>query len=192
MRCIAVITLLLAPSLAFAHGGFGQGTPFFSGVMHVLLSIPVLLSLIASGLFASQRGRGMVSKAQLVLPVSMALGAALALSGIDWGWLITAKLVAVIVLAVLVAATVSLSDLGVLTVIGLVGALAGYALLRSDMPDDAVVWFVAGAMLGAMIVQGGVAIVALLARAEWARIGVRVVGSWIAAIGMIYLSFSLA
>ncbi|MCB1737012.1 MAG: HupE/UreJ family protein [Gammaproteobacteria bacterium] len=192
MRCIAVITLLLAPSLAFAHGGFGQGTPFFSGVMHVLLSIPVLLPLIASGLFASQRGRGMVSKAQLVLPMLIALGAALALSGVDWGWLITANLVAVIVLAVLVATAVSLTDRGVLTVIGLVGALAGYALLRSDMPDDAVVWFVTGAMLGAMIVQGGVAILALLARAEWARIGVRVVGSWIAAIGVIYLGFSLA
>ncbi|MCB1735130.1 MAG: HupE/UreJ family protein [Gammaproteobacteria bacterium] len=192
MNFRVAIGLWLAPGVALAHGGFGQGTPFFSGVMHVLMSVSVLLPLIAVGLLASQQGRIVLPRAQVLLPGSMALGAGLALSGVDSSVLIVVGQLAVIVVGVLVAVAASLHVRLVMALIALVGALCGYALMRADAPDSAVVWFVAGTMLGTMIVQGGAAMLALSARADWARIGVRVAGSWIAAIEVIYLGFSLA
>ena len=148
MNFRVAIGLWLAPGVALAHGGFGQGTPFFSGVMHVLMSVSVLLPLIAVGLLASQQGRIVLPRAQVLLPGSMALGAGLALSGVDSSVLIVVGQLAVIVVGVLVAVAASLHVRLVMALIALVGALCGYALMRADAPDSAVVWFVAGTMLG--------------------------------------------
>jgi len=46
-------------------------------------------------------------------------------------------------------------------------------------------------VLGAMVLQGGTGGLTLLSSAPWSRIAVRIAGSWIAAIGIIYAGFLL-
>lgn len=184
--------LLFLPGIAAAHGGFGQGTPFYSGMLHVLLGVQFVLPLVAVALLASQRGEGTMPRAQLVLGAAVGVGAVIGLTGLDLGLVTQANRVLAIVAGVLVALGLGLSERTVLALLAAVGMFCGYELLRLDAPDSAVVWFVGGVMGGAMIVQGAVAILAVAARAEWARVGVRVVGSWVGATGLIYLGFAVA
>lgn len=186
-----LVTWLFMPGMAAAHGGFGQGTPFYSGMLHVLLGVQFVLPLVAVALLASQRGEGVMPKAQLALAGAVGLGAVLALSGLELGVLTQANRVLTIIVGVLVALGLGLSERVVLLLLTAVGAFCGYELLSLDAPDSAVVWFVGGVMAGAMIVQGGVAILAVAARAEWARVAVRVVGSWVGATALIYLGFAV-
>jgi hypothetical protein len=77
----------------------------------------------------------------------------------------------------------------VLGVVMLAGALTGHELMVSEPLAGSAFWFCLGAVLGAMVLQGGVGGLTLLSSAPWTRVAVRVAGSWIAAIGIIYAGF---
>jgi hypothetical protein len=83
----------------------------------------------------------------------------------------------------------ALAQPAVLTMVLLGGALTGHELLGSEPPAGNPLWFCSGVVLGAMVLQGGVGGLTLLARAPWGTVAVRIAGSWIAAIGIIYAGF---
>jgi urease accessory protein len=182
---------LAAASPAQAHlmnSGFG---PFYDGLAHPLISPEDLLPAVAMTLLA---GLGGVRQGRLVLAILP--GAWLA--GMAAGWAIGLPpapawlgAVATALIGALVAADPRLPLAAVGAVAAALGALHGY-----DNGHDLT------ATTGALVAIPGIAcslfaIVSLLAgqvavlQAQWARLAVRISGSWIAAIGLLMFGWSM-
>jgi hypothetical protein len=181
----------LLPPVAFAHGWGGTNTPLYDGILHVLLNPAFILPIAGIALLAGRGGRDRLAQAQLVLALGVAAGAFLAVLGPGWSAVALANRLFIVVAGLLVVLDVAWPPAVVLGLVLLGGALTGHELLVSEPPAGNPLRFCAGAMLGAMVLQGGVGGLTLLVRARWAGIAVRVAGSWIAAIGIIYAGFLL-
>lgn len=183
--------LLLAPTPAHAHlVNTGLG-PFYDGVSHFALTPEDLLPALALALLAGQRGAPAGRHVLFALPLAWLLGglAGLALPAIGESPALTTT--SFLALGGLVAAEAQLRPGAVTALALVVGLLHGY-LNGAAMAE---------AKLGALGLAGIAttlfAVVALAAalvvaiRAPWARIAVRVAGSWIVAIGLLMLGWSL-
>jgi hydrogenase/urease accessory protein HupE len=185
------LVALLAPAAAQAHlvnSGLG---PFYDGVSHFALTPEDLLPALALALLAGQRGAAAGRATLLALPCAWLVGG---LAGLTWpttgsaSWL---GAVPLLLLGVLVAAEARLRPALV------VGLASGLGLLHGYLNGSVM----AQARLGALGLAGVVATLAVLVtlgaalvvaiRVAWGRIAVRVAGSWIAAIGLLALGWSL-
>lgn len=177
--------LLAAPAAAQAHlvnSGLG---PFYDGVLHLLLSPGDLLGLLAAALLAGLRGARAGRLTVIALPlawlvmgaVGMHLPVSLDLSGLS--------VLSFVILGVLVAADARLPSVAVASLGGMYGALHGLlnglALADSGAGPSTLFGIVLAALLLALLTAA--AVVPL--RALWARVAVRIAGSWIAAVGML-------
>jgi hydrogenase/urease accessory protein HupE len=175
------------------NSGFG---PFYDGLAHPLISPEDLLPAVAMALLAGLGGRRAGRFVLAILPAAWLAGMA-AGAGIAAEWAIglpgaPAWLMAVVtaLLGALVASDLRLPLAAVAALAAALGALHGY----DDGRDLA-------ATTGAVVAIAGIAcslfaIVSLLAgqvavlRVQWARLAVRISGSWIAAIGLLMLGWS--
>lgn len=183
---IATVTVLLSPVAASAHPMQGVGD-FYAGLLHPLTAIEFLLPMIALSLLAGQQARTSAIAMLVAFPVSLAIGAVIAIpthlppivSWIDLG--------SMALLGLLVAAACPLPPslaAGLTALLGLTIGLANGAELGSQVSPYR---FVPGlALAGLMLVTYGIGCVRRL-NAPWMRIGFRVLGSWIAAIGILVL-----
>jgi hydrogenase/urease accessory protein HupE len=182
---------LLAPQAAQAHlVNTGLG-PFYDGVSHFALTVEDLLPAFAMALLAGQRG---ATAGRLTLFALAGAWLAGGLGGLGWpiateGAVLTTG--SLLVLGGLVAVEAPLPT-------GLVTALAvALGLLHGWLNGSAMAQARLGALGLAGIVTTLFVVVALGAalaagvRASSARIAVRVAGSWIAAIGLLTLGWSL-
>jgi urease accessory protein len=192
MKCASAA--LLAPfvtaSPAAAHlmnSGFG---PFYDGLVHPLLSpedlLPAIAIALLAGLSGARAGRFVLAALPLSWLAGMVIGAAVGLAPLP------ARLdaVATIALGVLVASDLRLPLVGVTALAAALGALHGYAN-GHDLAGTS------GALVAMLGIAGALfALVSLLAgqtavvQAQWARLAVRISGSWIAAIAMLMFGWS--
>ena len=186
---LLALTLAAAPP-AQAHlmnSGFG---PFYDGLAHPLLSpedlLPAVAMTLLAGLGGARAGRFVLAILPAAWLVGMVAGWAIGLPGAP-AWL-TAVVTAL--MGALVAADLRLPLAVVIAVAAALGALHGY-----DNGHDL------AASTGALVAIPGIAcslfaIVSLLAgqvavlQAQWARLAVRISGSWIAAIGLLMLGWT--
>jgi urease accessory protein len=189
-RGLAVIFLLMWPAGAEAHlvsTGFG---PFYDGVMHLALSPDDLLSVLAIALLSGLCGARHVRAVLFTLPTAWVVA----------GWLGMQRATEV---SVPVASTLSFLVVGALAAADLkvpwslvAGLALGLGLLHGFMNGTAMAQAGGGsvALLGtATAVFMTVALVAgfvVSLRAAWARVAVRVAGSWITAIGLLMLGWA--
>lgn len=192
-RALLVVpaVLLLAARDAHAHlmnSGFG---PFYDGLAHPLVTVDDLLPVLALGLLAGLRGARCGRWTLFALPLSWAAGMAMAsaLTGPAVpGWWTGAV---TLVLGAMVAADRPWPSALVVALAGVAGAMQGLGNGR-ELASVA-----GGALAMAGIVCAIFVLLALLSgqvaslRAGWARIGVRVAGSWIAAIGLLMLGWAI-
>jgi hypothetical protein len=163
--------------------------PFYDGALHLLLSPEDLLAVLALSLLAGQGGkassRGMVMVLPLAWGVAGAIGFGLG-AEVDVQWV---KISLLTLLGALVAAGVGPGPVIMAVLATLVGVVHGL--------DNG----------GAIVAAGGVALVGLTGtvlllallvsalavslRADWARIALRVAGSWVAAVGMLMAGWLL-
>jgi len=188
-RAAAILWLL--PVTVCAHGWGGTNTPVYNGILHVLLNPSFILPIAGVALLASLGGREQLVLAQAGLAGGVAAGAAAVLAGLSWSGVVVANRLLIVAAGLLVALNTVLPRPVVLAVAMMGGALTGHELLVSEPPGDSPLWFSLGAVLGAMVLQGGVGALTLLAHAPWTRVAVRIAGSWIAAVGIIYAGFLL-
>jgi len=187
---VIAIGIVLSPARAEAHlNSTGLG-PFYDGALHLLLSPEDLVSVLGLALLAGLRGVRHGRFAMLALPSAWLLGG---LGGIAAGSGSTtaATVASFLVLGALVAtdARVSLRMLTALAVsLGLVhGYLNGAGMGQWGTGAQALIGlaavvFVVVALVAAFVVH---------LRLGWSRIGVRVLGSWIAASGLLMLGWAL-
>ena len=174
---------LLCPGSAHAHLVTTGMGPVYDGIGHFVLTpedwVPVVALALLAGLRGVEAGRG----ALFLLPVAWAAGGCLGILA-PAGPSLPIPAVMFFIVGVLVAADFRLPARGVMGLATGLGVVQGY---------------LNGASLGMLEVTGAIAtvfvLVALVAAAvvslkqRWARIFVRVMGSWIAASGLFMLGW---
>ena len=190
-RALAVAGgLLLLPATSHAHlmtTGLG---PFYDGVSHFALTPEDLLPALAMALLAGQGGPRTGRLALFALPGAWLLGGLLgiALPTISSATALTT--VSFLALGGLVAADARLRPEWVTALALFVGLLHGYlngaAMSQAKLGALGLVGIVSTLFV---VVALAAALVVVL-RAPWARIAVRVAGSWIVAIGLLLLGWS--
>jgi hydrogenase/urease accessory protein HupE len=182
---------MLAATPAQAHlmnSGFG---PFYDGLAHPLISpedlLPAVAVTLLAGLGGARQGRCVLAILPGAWLAGMAAGWAIGLPAAP-AWL---GAVATALIGALVAGDVRLPLAAMAAVAAALGALHGY-----DNGHDL------AATTGALLAIAGIAcslfaMVSLLAgqvavlRAQWARLAVRISGSWIAATGLLMFGWSM-
>jgi urease accessory protein len=183
--------LLLAVSAhpAAAHTLDNRFGDFYGGVLHPLTALEHALPILALGLLAGQQGEG---AALLVFPLALLSGAVLAVTTPALSSTRFLNAASFVVLGLLVAAGWRL-PLTLLIALGAVFGLShGYENGRAMGPETAMHLFVPGVAVAGGLVTALVSAATIdLAARTWARVAVRVVGSWIAAIGIMTIGLAL-
>ena len=184
--CAAVAAALAAAALpARAHmvdTGLGD---FYGGAVHLVMGLPHLLPILALGLVAGlQEPR--VARWVLLAPVGLALGETAGAWGPEIEPLAWMALGAVVLLGLLAALAVRLDA----AMLGAIALLVGLALGYVDGGEmrGRVEWltYVPGVGVGALVLLAlfTAASIRLAHLAEWGRVALRALGSWLAAIGL--------
>ncbi len=188
---IVAATLLVGAPAAHAHlmnSGFG---PFYDGLVHPFVTAEDLLPVVALGLLAGLGGADHGRRGLLTLTLAWALGmvaAAVAPGTVEPAWWPT---ILTILLGVLVAVDRAWSPGVVVVLASATGSSRGYGNGHelSTVPGGAVA--MAGILCATFVVFSLLAGHVATVRAPWARIAVRVAGSWIAAIGLLMLGWAV-
>jgi len=190
-RSSLAIAALLLPTTAHAHlVSTGLG-PFYDGVLHFLLTLEDLLPVVALALLAGLRGTRSGRLAMFVLPVAWLAGGLIGLAFPAAGSSATLTTLSFVVLGGLVAADARLRPAWVAAIAAVVGLLHGdYNGAAMAEPKVGVLGLVGIAATVFVTVALATALVVAL-RSPWARIAVRVAGSWVAATGLLMLGWSL-
>jgi urease accessory protein len=182
---------LLLPVTAQAHlisTGLG---PFYDGLSHFVLTPEDLLPALALTLLVGLNGARAGRTTLLVLPAAWLVGGLIGLV-----WPTTASVPALTIVAFLVLGAMVAADLrlrlawtvGLALLLGLVnGYLNGSAMVGAKLGLAGL----AGIVSALFVVVALAAALAVAQRAPWARISVRVAGSWVAAAGLLLLGWSM-
>lgn len=188
---VALFAALLLPRASHAHlvtSGLG---PFYDGVSHFALTPEDFLPALALALFAGQRGSRAGRLALFVLPAAWLAAGLLGLAypTIESATALTPA--AFLGLGALVAFEARLRPewiAGLALLLGLVhGYLNGSAMSEANLGALGLTGIVASLFI--VVALASALVVSL--RAHWAKIAVRVAGSWILAIGLLLLGWSL-
>ncbi|MDH3734861.1 MAG: HupE/UreJ family protein [Gemmatimonadota bacterium] len=187
---IAAAWLLAMPEAAHAHlvtTGLG---PLFDGIMHLAVTPEDLLPVAAISMLVGLRGKEHARAALLTVPVAWVLA----------GWVglgrpveipLATTFVSFLAFGGLVAADVRLSRAWIVVLAAALGALHGYlngyemavaGLGMTGLIGSAASVFVLMTLASALVVSLEVG---------WTRIAVRVAGSWVVAVGLLMIGWSL-
>lgn len=181
----AALALTVSPALA--HDAFGNAGAFWGGFLHPLTALEHVLAIIAFGLLAGLQPPRPVFAALLTLALALAVGGIAGMAGWlppDLG-LAAAGSIAVVALLVAVARPLPPPVLIALAlVLGLLhGAANGAAVPVGADRIAFLLGLVAGPTLLAHLLGGAVRHL----EAPWVRVAVRVLGSWLTAVGLLVL-----
>lgn len=180
----------LLPANASAHlvnTGFG---PFYDGLYHLLLTPEDLVPVVGLALLAGMRGARYGRWSLFVLTAAWLAGGVLGLQHQAEASFPILTAVTLLTLGALVAADRAL-PLPVVVGLGLVlgllhGYLNGTAMAQAGLGLTGLIGI--GCAVFAIVVLVAAFVISL--KVPWARIAVRVAGSWIAAVGMLLLGWT--
>jgi len=189
----AVLLLLVVsgiPARAEAHlNSTGMG-PIYDGVMHFLMSPEDLVPALALALLTGLRGADYGRRALFVLPAAWFLGGWLGFTAAAINGNAILSALWFLLLGGLLAADAKLSlrlSTALAALMGLYhGYLNGTGMVASVYTSMALV----GLVFALFVLVALTAAFVVRLRIQWARIAVRVAGSWIAASGLLMLGWS--
>jgi urease accessory protein len=191
-RCLSLLLLLAGlPSMAQAHlmtTGLG---PFYDGLAHLFVTPEDLLPMIALSLLAGLRGSGFGRTVLFTLPLACLVGSLASLLVPPQVAFPLVGAALTISLGAMVAADLSLplaAVAGFAIFLGLFsGGVSGIEMARAQGLGLSAI----GAATAVFVVVALIAGNTTALKAHWARIAVRVAGSWIAASGLLMLGWAL-
>ena len=189
--------LLAAAGSAHAHGAVQGMNSFYAGLLHPFQNLPHLLLLVGLGIWLGQRQPLKIGAAMLALATGTALAllATTQLAGSAQAtvpspvWLIGAALC----IGVLIASALS----GPVWLRTAISAVAGIAVALDSGVDGApaigtLALMLLGTWMTVVVLVANVAYyVSLCPTRQWVHIGVRILGSWLAAASVLVLAFYL-
>ncbi len=190
-RALFAAAVVLSSTPAHAHlNATGMG-PVYDGLVHLLTSPEDLVPALAVGLLAGLRGAAHGRRAALTLPATWLLGAILGSTATATSGSAALSSIWFVALGGLVLADARLSIGAITWLAGLLGLLHGYLNGTGMGHSGAALVAVLGLTSGVFVLIVLAAAFVVQLRADWARIAVRVAGSWIAASGLLMLGWSL-
>lgn|GEM_PF-216001 len=189
MGLVAALGLMFWPSHASAHlvtTGLG---PVYDGIGHLVMTPEDLIPALAVALYAGLRGAAPGRRALFVLPLAWFTGGLL---GVTFEGLPTLPVAptSFFILGVLVAVDLNLSQRGFTAIVIGVGFVHG-VLNGVALKDGAGILGLIGIMATLFVIVGLVSAFVVSLKPAWARIVVRVAGSWVAAIGMLMFGWAM-
>jgi len=185
----AAAVLFLCPPPASAHlNSTGMG-PVYDGLLHILLSPEDIVPVVALALLAGLRGPEYGRRALFLLPVSWFVGCLL---GTMFQWAASWPVAAIsfLVFGGLVAANAQLSLRTMTVLAGSLGLVHGWMNGAGVPWSFSLIGAYAGLVAGVFVVVALVSASVIKLRPPWARIAVRVAGSWIVASGLLLLGWA--
>jgi len=186
-----LVAALLLPTVAHAHllnTGLG---PFYDGLSHFALTPEDVLPALALALLAGLRGARAGRMALFALPGAWLAGGFAGLAFPTTGPTAVVTTASFLLLGGLVAADARLRPAwigAIAVVLGLVhGYFNGSAMALAKLGALGLAGILSAVFV--LVALAGALVVAV--RAPWARVAVRVAGSWIAAAGLLLLGWSL-
>jgi hydrogenase/urease accessory protein HupE len=187
----AAFAALLLPAAARAHlTDTGLG-PIYDGIAHLLLSFDDLLPVLALALLAGLNGAAAGRRVLFVLPIAWLAGGVAAVAAGMAPLPQASTSLSLIALGILTAAAAPLTPSmagAMAAALGLLhGALNGAAIVAAGREATGLAGIAAAVFVVAALAAARVASL----RATAPRIAVRVAGSWIAAVGLLALGWTL-
>ena len=189
---LAYLPALLLPGTAFAHSPIEGIGSFYNGMLHPVLVPAHLLLLIAVGLFLGQQGSKKVERPLGVFGVSTILGLFMAWFSIGSG-LETIVLTLAATVGLLVAISPQMPSSGRTLIALLAGFSLGIDSAQEELfgKDRFVSLFGSGVAIYFLVFYP-LAIADYLNKKSWQKIGIRIVGSWVAASSLLVLTLSFS
>ena len=190
---VAVFSLVaLCPKRALGHLVTTGAGPFYDGVAHFFVSLDDLLVVVALALFSGLLGKPTARGLVLVLPVAwmsgMFAGSFLAESTLAGPWFTSITLM---LAGLMLAISPPIPKLGFASLACLIGFVHGIwngaAMRATDTSWLATLGIITSAWVIAIILGAS----AVLVQQAWQKIALRVIGSWVAAIGLLSLAWEL-
>ena len=165
--------------------------PVYDGVVHFLTSPEDLVPVLALALLAGLRGAAYGRRALFTLPVAWLLGGLFGLSATATSGSAVYPASWFLLLGGLVAADAKLSLRATTALAALLGLFHGYFNGAGMGQLGAAVVALLGLAFAVFVLVALAAAFVVQLRAHWARIAVRVAGSWIAASGLLMLGWAI-
>jgi len=181
--------LFFSPSPAFAHLVTTGMGPVYDGIGHLLLTPEDLVPVLAIALYAGLRGAVAGRRTMFLLPLAWFAGG-LAGSGLNVVTSFPIPALSFLIVGGLLAADLYMPSAAVTClaiVLGLVHGFVNGAVLREGAGTLGLIGVMT--MLFVFVTLASALVVSL--KKPWARIAVRVVGSWIAAIGLLMFGWAM-
>ena len=183
------VALCCAP--AWAHlNSTGMG-PIYDGSMHFLASPEDLVPVFALAVFSGQRGARYGRRALLVLPASWLVGGLVGLTASLSNGSPIGSAIWFLLFGGLLAGDVRLSLNTTTALAAALGLYHGYLNGTGMRQAESATVSLLGLTLSVFVVVALAAALVVPLRAYWARIAVRVAGSWIAASGILMLGWAV-
>jgi hydrogenase/urease accessory protein HupE len=190
-RTLLASAAFLVPRSAHAHlvtSGLG---PFYDGVSHFAITPEDLLPALALALLAGQRGAQAGRRTLFVLPAAWLAGGCVGLAAATTHAATAVTAASLVLVGGLVASEARLRPEWVTALTLVVGLVHGY-LNGAVMSSARLGTFGLAGIVAALFALVALAAAAVVAtRVPWGRIAVRVAGSWIVAVGLLLVGWSL-
>ena len=189
--CLAFL-ILLVPQAASAHLVSTRFGEFYAGMLHPAITLDHLLPWLALGLLAGTQQDRFGRWTSTLFPLAVLLGAfsGSALVGVeDWlwvGWFNLSSFIVFGVLAVLARPVAVVFYLFLIVVFGLSHGLGNSA---TDLAGNDLILYVLGVSLTSYLTITLLAAAshAIIQQRGWGLTAVRAIGSWITAVGVLYI-----
>ncbi len=186
----AICFLLFFVQSAAAHLVSTGAGPFYDGTAHFFLTFEEILPVLALSLFAGLRGPRFARWVIVVLPLGWIIGA---LAAFQFQKIPTPpaviSIIAMLIPGVLLASDWKLPFKIVIAIAACFGLLLGF-FNGSSIPEESILVII-GSVTAALIVAVLSAAIAVTLNHGWTRIAIRVAGSWLTALGLLALGWTL-
>lgn len=190
-RCaLLALAATMGPAPAHAHlSSTGMG-PIYDGMTHFVTSPEDLVPALALALLAGLRGAGHSRRVLVALPGAWLLGGLIGLTGPATTLGTALSPMWFLLLGGLVAADARLSPRVIVGLAIVVGLCQGYGNGSGMGRSGFAVVVLLGMVFAVFVLVALAAAFVVRLRAAWARVAVRVAGSWIAASGLLLFGWA--
>ena len=186
------LSLLVLPEASLAHSPIQGIGDFYNGLLHPVLVPAHLLLLVAVGIFIGQQG-------QKVIEPALGIFAFATVAGLTAAWFSDANEIEAFILALSAAIglVIAIAPKVALLWCGIIALLAGFFLGIDSAQEELagkeklVTLFGSGVAI-CFLVLYPMALANYLNKKAWQKIGIRVLGSWIAASSLLVLALSFS
>ncbi len=188
IRLIIFLFLLVLPIAGESHAISTTVGDFYGGIFHTLLVMAHVFPFIALSIVAGQQGPDLARKSLVAFLAALLAGAVTAFYTGPLTAVFYINIISLIVLGILAALSFKLPRWFLYSIIMFFGFTHGFQNGTELSQTQSPILFMTGLLTGGLILFSIIAALTISIKKEWFQIALRVVGSWVAAIGLMMIA----